>query len=132
MLLLPLRRSHQRYPTNRIVSYCHKGKRFLTLTLNLGLGGMKIKTHYRLPEGELLDFNLVLGDVSIGLKGRTVYSDFLPGKQRVSGIQFVEVSERSRSTLHNYLAALEEWPKKGMARAGNRISTQRRKNREKR
>lgn len=131
MLLLPLRRSHQRYPTNRIVSYCHKGKRFLTLTLNLGLGGMKIKTHYRLPEDELLDFNLVLGDVSIGLKGRTVYSDFLSGKQRVSGIQFVELSEQSRSTLHNYLAALEEWPKKGMARAGNRISTQGRKNREK-
>lgn len=124
MPLLPLRRSHSRYSIKKIVSYCYEEKRFLTFTLNLGLGGMKIKTHYNIPEGENLDLTLVLGNTSIDLKGRTVYSHVLPGKQKVSGIEFVDLSERDRNTLRNHLAALGQWPKKrGMLFANKRTAT---------
>ena len=124
MHLLPLRRSHLRYPANKVISYSHRDKRLLTVTLNLGLGGMKIKTHCHLSPGELLDFTLVLGDASIGLKGRTVYSHALPNRQTASGIEFVNLSEQDRNILHDYLITLQRWPKKrGMRYAGRRNVT---------
>jgi hypothetical protein len=113
MPLLPERRTHPRYPTGKIVSCSHRDKRFLTLTLNLGLGGMKIKTHYHLPQGAVLDFNLILRDFSVDLKGRTLYSQGgLPRKQKASGIEFMDLSEQNRNMSHDYLINLERWPKK--------------------
>lgn len=120
MLLLPARRIFPRFPFQKIISYSHQGKKYLTLTENLGLGGMRIKTHYYLPRGELLDFTLFLGDTSHSLKGRTVYSRSLPGNRTVSGIQFVRLSERDRLLLRSYLAKSKEWPRKGMHSTGER------------
>jgi hypothetical protein len=128
MLLLPLRRNHLRYPANKVISYSHRDKRLLTVTLNLGLGGMKTKTPYHLSPGELLDFTLVLGDASIGLKGRTVYSHALPNKQKISGIEFIDLSEQDWRMLRDYLIALERWPKKrGMGYAAKRRATREKK-----
>ncbi len=110
-LLLPLRRSHSRYPVHKIATYKYEGKNFLTLTLDLGLGGMKIKTHHHLSEGRHLNCRLVLGQSSIPLKGRIVYSQFVPDKQSVSGIQFVEVADRDRNFLQDYLTRLDRWLK---------------------
>lgn len=70
-----------------------------------------IKTPYRLFEGEHLDFDIVLGTNSIGLKGRTIYSRSFPGGQMVSGIQFLELSKQHRNMLRGYLATLERWPR---------------------
>jgi len=56
-----LRRAHPRYLVHKIVSYTHGGKDFLTLTVDLGLGGMRINTHFPLPKDEFLNFRLVLG-----------------------------------------------------------------------
>ena len=52
------RRSDRRYSVPKIASYRYEGKSFLTLTMDLGLGGMKIKTPRELAEGEQLDFKL--------------------------------------------------------------------------
>jgi len=108
-LLLPLRRSHSRYPVQKIASYDYDGKSFLTLTLDLGLGGMKIKTHEHLSEGRHMNCRLVLGQSSILLKGRIVYSQFVPDEQSVSGIQFVEVTDRDQNFLQEYLTRLDQW-----------------------
>jgi hypothetical protein len=107
-VLPPPRRSHPRYPLNKIVSYCHEGESLLTLTLDLGLGGMKIKTHLPLPKDKRLEFKLVLGTDSISPKGRIAYSRFIPGHQMVSGVEFIELSEREQVLLENYLGTLEE------------------------
>jgi len=108
MPFLSERRIHPRYAVQKIISYRYKRKRYLTLTLNVGLGGVKIKTHCRVPGGKHLDLDLVLGSTSIGLKGRTVYSDLLPGGQMVSGVQFTEMSGQDRSMLRGYLSTLEQ------------------------
>jgi hypothetical protein len=79
----------KRYPVHKVVSYTHGQKQLLTLTVDLALGGMKIKTHEKLPKNERLNFNMVLGTKSISPEERVVYSKSLPGKQRVSGIQFL-------------------------------------------
>jgi len=111
MRLLPLRRSHPRYPVQKIASYHYEGRSFLTLTLDLGLGGMKIRTHQFLSEDERLHFKLVLGRNSIWLKGRIAHSLYLPDRQSVSGIQFIEVSQGDRVLLENYLSTLNQWLK---------------------
>jgi hypothetical protein len=112
-LLLPPRRIHPRYPVQKIASYQYRGKDHLTLTVDLGLGGMKIRTHERLSEEEHLDLRLVLGRDSIRMRGRIVYSQFLPEKAGVSGVQFVEISDQSQTALADYLGTLDQWSREG-------------------
>lgn len=121
MILALVPRGCKRYPVHKIASYHHEGKRFLTVTMDLGLGGMRIKTHHYLPEGEHLDFKLVLGSDFVWLKGRIIYSGVLPDKQTVSGIQFTELSRGDHTLLKGYLATLEPLPKpRGIVSAGEK------------
>lgn len=99
-------RSHSRYPVPKIASYHYGGREFVTLTLDLGLGGMRIKTSDQLPEGEQLKFKLVLVNRSIWLKGKVVYSGVLSGDESVSGIEFTKTPARAHSILRDYLASL--------------------------
>ncbi len=99
-------RNHQRFTARRICSYLHRGKRFLTMTVNIGLGGMKIETGHYLQKDDLLDIQIILDDKSIWVKGRAVYSHLLSGKQILSGIQFVDVSEQDLSALREQISAL--------------------------
>jgi hypothetical protein len=104
----PERRSYPRYQVHKVVSYAHGQKQFLTLTIDLALGGMKIKTHEKLPKNEWLNFKMVLGKNSISLEGRVMYSRNLAGGQRMSGIQFHRLTRRDSALLRAYLSALKE------------------------
>ena len=107
--MLPLsRRNHPRYLVQKIVSYRYEDQSVLTLALDLGLGGMKIKTHAPLPKDRRLKFKLVFGADSIWPMGRIAYSRFMSGHQMVSGVQFIELSETDRVSLKNHLGTLEE------------------------
>ena len=101
------RRSQPRYTVRKITSYCHEGKRYLTLTLDLGLGGMKIETHHDLPKDEHTYIRLILGAGSICPKGRIAHSGFLSNNRSVSGVEFLELSEQDHTSLQRSLAALE-------------------------
>jgi len=102
------RRAYARYPVHKIVSYAHRGKELLTVTMDLTMGGMKIKTHYRLPKNERLKIKMILGTKSISPEGRVVYNRILPDKDRVSGIQFLELPRRDSALLRAYLTAVKE------------------------
>ncbi len=102
------RRAYARYQVHKIVSYAHRGKELLTVTMDLTMGGMKIKTHYKLPKNERLKFKMILGTKSISPEGRVVYSRTLPDKERVSGIQFLGLSRRDSALLRVYLTAVKE------------------------
>ena len=104
-------RRHPRYAVHKPISYLYEGKRFLALTLNLGLGGTRIETRHYLPEDEPLDIHIDLGPNSIWTKGRPVYSWFLSGSRYISGLQFTEVSEQDQSSLKDYLVTLNDWAK---------------------
>jgi CheY-like chemotaxis protein len=101
------RRSQPRYTVRKITSYCHEGKRYLTLTRDLGLGGMKIETHHDLPKDEHTDIRVVLGAGFICPKGRIAHSGFLSNNRSVSGVEFLELSEQDHTSLQRSLAALE-------------------------
>lgn len=101
-------RNHKRYSVQKIVSYQEDGKNFLTLTVDLGLGGMKINTHSTIPEGYRQPFDLVLGTDSIRVMGRIVHNGPLRGGQKVAGIQFMGLLGHERQLLKDYLGNLEE------------------------
>ena len=103
-----IRRKYPRYESREIVTYSHGGSRFLTVTVNLGLGGMRIETPQPLPKSEPIDVQLILGETSIRPKGRVVYSQICPPKGHFSGIQSVQMSELDRSVLQSYFVVLKE------------------------
>lgn len=113
------RRTHPRYEIHTIVSYAHRQKQLLTSTLNLSMGGMKIKAHQILPRNEEVDFTVVLGGKSIASSGKVIYNKVLPGDQRISGIQFFGLSRRASDLLREHLSSLNaRLPRKGMSSVG--------------
>jgi hypothetical protein len=108
---LVLRRIFPRTVVHRIVSYKHGGRRFLTLTLDLGLGGMKIGTHSDLSKDESLEFKLMLGDDCVRVKGRVVYSSYLSDNRSISGIEFIELSADDHIALQEHLVDLKALPR---------------------
>jgi len=102
------RRAYPRYKVHKIVSYAHRGKELLTVTMDLTMDGMKIKTHCRLPKNERLKIKMILGTKSISPEGRVVYNRTLPDKDRVSGIQFLGLPRRDSALLRAYLTAVKE------------------------
>ena len=111
------RRAYPRYEIPTIVSYAHRQKQLLTSTLNLSMGGMKIKAHQVLPKNEEVDFTIVLEGKSIASSGRVIYNKVLRGDQRISGIQFLGLSRRASLLLREHLSTSLEArpPRKGMS-----------------
>jgi CheY-like chemotaxis protein len=120
---IPARRIHARYTVQKIVSYAYSGKQFLTLTLDLGLGGMKIKTHLHLPIDECLDFKLILGKDPIWPSGRIAYSGVLANQESASGVQFMNLSDCDASRLQHVLGTLVEEPRPLAIHTGGEVST---------
>ena len=113
-----LRRIFPRSVVHRIVSYSYGGRRFLTLTLDLGFGGMKIGTHSDLPKDESLEFQLMLGSDCVRVKGRVAYSSYLSGNRNISGVEFIELSAEDHVVLQEHLLDLERLPRpRGMVSA---------------
>jgi c-di-GMP-binding flagellar brake protein YcgR len=102
------RRAYPRHKVHKIVTYTYREKQLLTVTVDLGMGGMKIKTHYKLPIDESMNFKIVLGDNSISSEGRIVCSKMVSDTGRVSGIQFLRLSRRDSALLGAYLSGVEE------------------------
>jgi hypothetical protein len=84
-----------------------KTAKILTVTVDLGMGGMKIKTHYKLPKDEGMNFKIVLGDNTISLEGSVVYNTMFSDTGRVADIQFLRLSRRDSALLHACLSAIE-------------------------
>ena len=91
--------TYPRAPLRKLVSYRHAERHLLTLTLDLGPDGVKIETHYPLPDGEELNLKLILGNRSLRVKGRVASSAILPGNRTASDIEFTDLSEESLATL---------------------------------
>ncbi len=103
-------RRYPRYPVRRLASYSYGGKRFLTVTINLGLGGMMVDLSHYLPENEQMDIQLVLGRNSIWPKVRRVHCRLRSERSYISGFQFIEISEQDQRLLEEYLTTVENSP----------------------
>lgn len=103
-------RRYPRYPTRRLASYSYEGKRYLTVTINLGLGGMMADLSHYLPENEQMDIQLVLGRRSIWPKVRRVHCRLRSERSYISGFQFIQISEKDQTLLKEYLANVADVP----------------------
>jgi hypothetical protein len=101
------RRRHARRYLQTIVAYQLGDKRLLTLTTNVGLGGMGIKAHSRLLRGECMRFRLVLGEGLLRVYGTVVYSREGVDGCCISGIQFEELSGQEQVLLQKWLRSLD-------------------------
>lgn len=77
----------------------------------IGIGGVVIETAYSLHLDSLHDLRLTLGDRSVILKGRVVYSRVEDMDQESviyrSGMEFVEASDRVQAAIAEYIAELK-------------------------
>ena len=103
-------RRHPRYPVRRLACYNYGDKRFLTVTINLGMGGMMLDISHYVPENEEMDIQLVLGRNSIRPRVRRVHCGLSSEKSYVSGFQFIDLSEKDQILLKEYLATVEDSP----------------------
>jgi hypothetical protein len=85
---------------------------FLPMTVKeISRGGAQIETSFPLQLDSLHDLRLALGERSIIVKGRVAHCRISGVDQEVvrylSGIEFVEVSERVSSALAGFMEALK-------------------------
>jgi hypothetical protein len=100
------RESHPRYPVQKIVSYRYQSDSVMTLTLDLGEGGMRIKTEHPLARGVSLRFKIFLGANSVWATGRIVDYRSAADGEAVYEIHFTELTGQDRHLLQTYLATL--------------------------
>jgi hypothetical protein len=91
------------------------------LIKEIGVGGATIETRFPLHLDSLHDLRLVLGELSVVVKGRVVHSRICDVDQDIvtyrTGIEFVEASERVENAIAEYLDAVRT------TRAGRSEST---------
>jgi hypothetical protein len=96
-----------RHEVRKIVSYSCEGKRFLTLTLDLGLDGFTLQTEHPLSKDEHLEFQLVLGHRSIHSRGRVLFTRSLSKGKTLSDIGFIDLGEKDQELLRDYLSTVD-------------------------
>ncbi|HEY3367709.1 MAG TPA: PilZ domain-containing protein [Symbiobacteriaceae bacterium] len=104
----------ERRQTNRLrvalnVSYVLQGPEPIgdqTVTIDLSAGGLAMVTPVLLPRGATLALFLQLGDETLALDGRIVWSDW-KGRNKMAGVRFLNVPEKVQTALTYYLFTLE-------------------------
>jgi len=101
------RRKFRRFLNSSPMIFATNGDEQVTKTVNLSLGGLKIRTREPLNKEDLITITLVLGNKAIKAKGDVIYST-QEGEQPLfySGIKFIDFSIPHRESLKDYLSSL--------------------------
>ena len=105
------RRKFRRFLNTSLIIFTTNGNEKVTKTVDLSLGGAKIRTQEPLSGDDLFSLTLVLGNQAIKAKGDVVYSTS-EGERPLfySGIKFIDFSAFHRDTLKDYLSSLSTIP----------------------
>ncbi|MFQ6070702.1 MAG: diguanylate cyclase [Candidatus Aminicenantales bacterium] len=98
------KRAHKRYYTSTYIVYTENHSHRVAKTINLSLGGAKILTESRLPEGKPLNLFLILGKKATNFESVVVYSERSPenSSRFCTGLKFKEVSLADRTILEEH------------------------------
>lgn len=99
------RRKFKRFYASTILIYQKNGEHRVSKTINLSLGGAKIRTHSPLNPDQCLDLILILGNKSCKLSGEIVYSKEKRG-DFYSGVKFKDLSPSNRKLLQDYFSSI--------------------------
>ena len=102
------RRQHQRYSTSTVLIYKRNTSSYVTKTVDLSLGGAKIRTEAPLISQNSYTMTLFLGDKSIHCIGDVIYSRKNEKKYPIyeAGIRFEALPPLYQNKLEEYLENL--------------------------
>jgi c-di-GMP-binding flagellar brake protein YcgR len=97
------RRRHRRLELTNLVAYKSFCIEEVTETINISLGGMKIKTEFPIDKDASLDVALRIGNEEFRSEAKVVYCNTRDDQVYEVGLQFEKTSEKHLKLLDHYL-----------------------------
>lgn len=97
------RREHRRLELTNLVAYRNFCIEEVTETLNISMGGMKIKTEFPIDQDASLDVVLTIGNEEFKSEAKVVYCNSREDQAYEVGLSFEKTSEAHRNLLDQYL-----------------------------
>lgn len=72
-------------------------------TLDISYGGLRLELYHPLPLRSIVVLTLALGEGLVQVKGKVVYLEKLDGGRCAMGVQFTDVTPRSRRLLDEHV-----------------------------
>ena len=104
------KRSYPRIELSHTVLYSKDVYPRLTIgsALDLGMGGTRIESLYRLAKGDRLDITIGIESRAIKCRGRVIYVIERENGRMEAGVQFEELSAHDKLYLRQYLLHVME------------------------
>lgn len=99
------RRKYRRLELTNLVVYKNFDIEEITETVNIGMGGMKIRTEFSIEENQSLDVSLKIGEQEFKSTARVIYCNPREDQAYEIGLRFEKTSEEHLSLLSHYLVA---------------------------
>ena len=97
------RREHKRLELTNLVAYKSFYIEQVTETVNISLGGMKIRTEFPIDRDEHLDVTLRIGPEEFKSEAKVVYCNPREDRAYEIGLKFERTSEHHLNLLDQYL-----------------------------
>jgi hypothetical protein len=98
------RRRHRRFELINLVVYKQFEIEEVTETINLSMGGMKMRTEFPVPLDEELDISIRFGNDIFQSGGKVIYVNEEKDGAFDIGVNFINTPEESLNLLSQYLS----------------------------
>jgi len=98
------RRRHRRFELINLVVYKQFEIEKVTKTINLSMGGMKMRTEFPVPLHEELEISIKIGDDVFQSEGKVIYVNEGKDGAFSIGVNFINTAEESLNLLSQYLS----------------------------
>lgn len=101
------RRKHRRLELANLVAYKSFDIEEVTETINISLGGMRIRSEFAIERDQALDVSLKIGEEEFKSRARVMYCNPRSDQAYEIGLRFEDTAERYQTILNDYLANQE-------------------------
>ena len=106
------RREHRRLELTNLVAYSNFCIEEVTETMNISMGGMKIKTEFPIDKNASLDVALKIGNEEFKSEAKVVYCNSREDQAYEVGLRFEKTSKAHLTLLGQYLSSHNQTPLK--------------------
>jgi len=97
------RRKHKRLELTHLVAYKSFHIEEVSETVNISMGGMKIKTEFPIDRDESLEVSLKIGENDFRSRARVIYCRMREDESYEVGVRFEDTTPRHIHMLSEYL-----------------------------
>jgi len=101
------RRKHRRFELINLVVYKQFEIEKITKTINLSMGGMKMRTEFPVPLHEELEVSIRMGGDIFKSEGKVMYANERKDGDYDIGVNFINAPKESLNLLSQYLSQRE-------------------------